>query len=240
MKSIVILPARMGSERLPNKPLLKIEGKSMIRLTVEKVLLSGLSPVVVATDSPLIVKEFEGDREVVCVMTSPDHSCGTERVLEAYEKVSSDLGQFDFIINVQGDEPFIDPELLKGLPAELLKRKDRAEFFTTVTELPESELTDRNVAKVVLDLKQNALIFTREPLEGAYKHTSVYIYTPKFLKTFCSLEQTPLETKYRLEQMRALEHGFNLNCIPLPYDAISINTIEDLQKAGIDNFELFT
>ena len=239
MKSIVIIPARMGSERLPNKPLLKIHGKSMIRHTVEKVMASGIELVAVASDSQIILDEFTGNDNVIPVMTSVSHKCGTERVLEAYQILSKDHGEFDLIINAQGDEPFLDPALFKSLLVELEKRKDKAEFWTTVTTLPKFEKSDKNVAKVVLDLNDNALIFTRDPIECAYKHTSIYVYTPAFLKKFCSLEQTHLEKTYRLEQMRALDNGLTLNCIPLPFDAISINTIDDLHKAGISDFELY-
>lgn len=238
MKPIVIIPARLGSSRLHAKPLLKIEGKSMILLTVEKVLASGIQPVVVASDSELVLDEIRHLEGVIPVMTSVDHTCGTERVLEAYEILSKTHGEFDVIINVQGDEPFISSEMIKILPGELEKRKDLAEFWTTVSELPEEEKQDRNVAKVVLDIDQNALIFTRDDIQCAYKHTSIYVYTPAFLKTFCSLPPSPLEKAYSLEQMRALDNGYKLNCIPLPYDAISINTIEDLDKAKISDYTL--
>jgi len=239
MKSIVIVPARLGSERLPNKPLFKINGKSIILRTLERVLASGLEPIAIASDSDLVLQECATLEKVIPVMTSSEHTCGTERVLEAYEKLSATRGEFDIIINVQGDEPFIAPEMLRALPAVLDKRKERAEFWTTVTELPESERGDINVAKVVLDMEDNALIFTRDPISEAYKHTSVYIYTPDFLNKFCHLPQSPLEKAYRLEQMRALDNGLRLNCIPLPFDSISINTYEDLEKAGITDFEEF-
>lgn len=239
MRSIVIIPARIGSQRIQNKPLLKIEGKSIILRTLERVMASGLEPIALATDSQLILDECAHLNGIHAVLTSSSHKCGTERVLEAYEILAKKLGEFEFIINVQGDEPFIDPGLLQELCRELEKRKNLAEFWTTVTDLPENERADRNVAKVVLNLQQNALIFTRDPIQNAYKHTSVYIYSPDFLKKFCSLPQSPLEKAYSLEQMRALDNGLTINCIPLACDAISINTFEDLKKAGIDNFEIF-
>ncbi len=239
MKPITIIPARLGSERLFGKPLMKIEGKCMIRHTVERVLAGGIQPVAVASDSQLILDEVADYKDVIPVMTSTEHTCGTERVLEAYEILSKTHGPFDIIINVQGDEPFINPDLIQALPEELEKRKDLAEFWTTVTELPDFERSDKNVAKVVLDLKQNALIFTRDDIQNAYKHTSVYIYTPEFLKIFCSLPKSPLEKAYGLEQMRALDNGYKLNCIPLPFDAISINTVEDLEKAKVKEYILY-
>lgn len=239
MKSIVIIPARLKSTRLPNKPLLKIEGVTMIRRTLEKVLAAGVSPVVVAADDQRIIDEVQGIEGVFGVMTRMDHSCGTERVLEAYQNISKTLGEFDVIINVQGDEPFMDPLMLKELVEQLPERRNKAEFWTTVTPINDEEQGDVNVAKVVLDQGDNALIFTRQPLELAYKHTSVYVYTPEFLQTFCSLPPSTLETAYRLEQMRALDNGYTLNCIPLPYDAVSINDEGDLQKAGVKDFEVF-
>ncbi|MBU2647407.1 3-deoxy-manno-octulosonate cytidylyltransferase [bacterium] len=240
MKLIVIVPARIGSERMPNKPLLKFNGKTMIRHTIDRIMESGLHPVALASDSSLILDACSQITGLHPVMTSSSHKCGTERVLEAYEILSSRLGEFDFIVNVQGDEPFISPDMLRQLPEELEKRKGLAEFWTTVTELPESEMADRNVAKVVLDMKDNALIFTRDPIGCALKHTSVYIYTPAFLKKFCTMEPSRLEKAYSLEQMRALENGLTLNCIPLPFDAISVNTYEDLEKAGIQAYEVYT
>lgn len=239
MKSIVIIPARLKSTRLPNKPLLKIDGISMIRRTLQQVLAAGVSPVVVAADDPRIIDEVAGIPGVFGVMTSTKHSCGTERVLEAYDLISKTLGEFDVIINVQGDEPFIDPKMIEELVKELPKRQDRAQFWTTVTPIQDLEQDDINVAKVVLNREQNALIFTRQRLDEAYKHTSVYIYTPAFLRTFCALEPSKLETAYRLEQMRALDNGLPLNCIPLPYDAVSINDEADLKKAGVKSFEVF-
>ena len=239
MKQLVIVPARIGSERMPNKPLLRFNGKSMIRHTIDHILDSGVGPVAMATDSSLIMEECADIDGLLPVMTSSDHTCGTERVLEAYEILSNKLGTIDYIINVQGDEPFISPELIRRIPIELEKRKHLAEFWTTVAELPPSEMSDRNVAKVVLDKQENALIFTRDPIQEAKKHTSVYIYTPDFLRRFCSMEPSSLEKAYSLEQMRALDNGLTLNCIPLPFDAISVNTYEDLEKAGIESYEIF-
>lgn len=239
MKEIVIIPARIGSERMPNKPLLQFDGKSMIRHTVDRIMESGLAPVALASDSQLILDECADIEGLYPIMTSSDHTCGTERVLEAYEILSGKLGTFDIIINVQGDEPFISSDLLRQLPMELEKRKHLSEFWTTVAELPESEMADRNVAKVVLNKQENALVFTRDPIISAWKHTSVYIYTPGFLKKFCNMEPSPLEKAYSLEQMRALDNGLPLNCIPLPFDAISINTYEDLEKAGIQSYRVF-
>ena len=239
MKLITIIPARMGSERLKLKPLLKINGKTMIRHTVERVLKGNIGPVAVASDSELVLDEVRNLDTVIPVMTSENHACGTERVLEAYEKLAGDSGEYDVIVNVQGDEPFVSPDLIRSLPAELEKRRESAQFWTTVTDLSDFEKDDRNVAKVVLDLQQNALIFTRDDIQCALKHTSIYIYTPDFLKKFCQLPPSPLEKAYSLEQMRALDYGYPLNCIPLPYDAISINTVEDLEKAGILDYAFY-
>lgn len=240
MKPIIVIPARLESTRLPCKPLLRINGKAMIRHTVERVLKGGIEPVAVASDAQIVLDEISDVPGVIPVLTAVDHNCGTERVLEAYRILSEQQGDFDIIINVQGDEPFIDPDLIKALPEELEKRKEQAQFWTTVTDITEDEKADRNVAKVVLDLKQNALIFTRDPIACAYKHTSIYIYTPDFLQLFCSLPSSPLEKAYSLEQMRALDNGYRLNCIPLPFDAISINTREDLAKAGISDYQFHT
>ncbi len=239
MKVIAILPARLGSTRLPNKPLLEFDGKTMIRHTAERVLAAGLEHVVVATDSKDIFAECEKIAGVTPLMTSVDHTCGTERVLEAYELIQPKLGDFDLILNVQGDEPFIEPAMVTELLGELEKRQGKAEFFTTVTTVPEGDQEDLNVAKVVVNVEGNALIFTREPLKDAKKHTSVYIYSPAFLKLFCSLPPSPLELSYRLEQMRALDNNHNLQCIDLAYDAVSINDENDLKKAGVTEYKIW-
>ncbi|MCP4294775.1 MAG: 3-deoxy-manno-octulosonate cytidylyltransferase [Proteobacteria bacterium] len=239
MKPIIIVPARMGSQRLPAKPLLRFEGKTMIRHTIDRILVSGLKPVIVATDSDEIFAECSGIEDVIPLMTKTEHSCGTERVLEAYQTISKQLGPFDIIINVQGDEPFVSPTMLKELIREMEQRLEQAEFWTTICDLPEHERDDQNVAKVVVDQKNNALIFTRDYLQSSFKHTSVYVYRPEFLEQFCSLPISPLEKQYRLEQMRALDNGFKLNCLYLPYDAVSINSIEDLEKAGVKDYQLY-
>lgn len=239
LKALTIIPARLASTRLPNKPLLKIEGQSMIRRTVERVLASGASPVALAADDQRILDEVRGLEGVLPVMTSEHHRNGTERVLEAYRKIAAEQGEFDVILNVQGDEPFIEPEMIAEVLRQLPERLKQASFLTTVAPIKEAEQDDPNVAKVVLDLAQNALLFSRLRQESAHKHTSVYIYTPQFLETFCALEPSPLETAYRLEQMRALDHGHKVNCIPLPFDAVSINDEADLAKAGVKDFEVY-
>lgn len=240
MKPIVIIPARLGSKRIPNKPLLRFQGKSLIQHTLRNVINSGVHPIALASDSERVLDEAADFPDIIPVMTSDQHRCGTERVLEAYRMLARDFGAFDVIINIQGDEPFISPSMIKAIPPELEKRQKLAEFWTTVTDLPPEEMADENVAKVVLDMRQNALIFTRKPIDLAKKHTSVYIYTPDFIKHFCSLSPSPLEKAYSLEQMRALDNGLILNCIPLPFDAVSINTVEDLAKAGVDRYDIIT
>ena len=146
MKILAILPARLGSTRLPNKPLLVFDGKTMIRHTAERVLAAGIKDVIVATDSTAIMAECEAIEGVTPLMTSLDHTCGTERVLEAYQLIAPKLGDFDLILNVQGDEPFIDPAMLRELISELNKRQGKAEFFTTVTTVPDADQEDINVA----------------------------------------------------------------------------------------------
>lgn len=233
MKVLGVIPARYGSTRLPGKPLADIRGKTLIRRVYERAALSkSLHRLIVATDDARVmeeVKSFGGN----CVLTSPDHPNGTCRSAEAAQNVDADI-----IINIQGDEPLLDP-LMIDETAELLSTDDAVS--STLCERVEDEkfILDPNVVKVVIDRLGNALYFSRSPIpflrvKGAatiYRHIGIYGYRRDFLFTYAALPATPLSEAESLEQLRILEHGYKMKvgvtkgrCGP------SVDTPEDLKK----------
>lgn len=227
---LAILPARIGSTRLPRKPLLDLGGKPVIVRTFEGIQ-SLFEHIVVATDDAEIesvCKEYE----VPCIMTSTEHSNGTSRCLEAMEAYGQ---EFDYIINVQGDEAFIEPSIVEPL-LELLQTK-KPQAATLKAPLPAYH-SNSNVF-VVTDKNHKALMFSRNPLpfnrDGIkiqrYQHVGIYAYTPKALKLYCSLEPTPLEKAESLEQLRWMEHGKHWLVAESPKKPISIDTPSDYEAA---------
>ena len=231
MNTLCVIPARYASTRLPGKPLADIAGKPMIQHVYERASLAKLpSIVLVATDHAGVqaaVQSFGGQ----VVMTSPQHRTGTDRLAE----VAALYPKVDIIINVQGDEPLIDPQLIDDLAAALID--DPALVMATVmTPLKEPEYHDDNVVKVVTDLQGYALYFSRSlipflrnaPKCSVYKHIGLYAYRRDFLLAFAKLEQTPLEQTESLEQLRALEHGYKIKVLPTACAPVGVDTPEDL------------
>ncbi len=242
MKILGIIPARYGSTRLEGKPLLDICGKPMIQHVYEQAK-KVLEHVVVATDDERIVevvKSFGGN----VVMTSPDHNTGTNRCLEAYRVYTKrhDL-EFNVIINIQGDEPLLNPEQIRLLISCFLDAK--TEMATLVIPVKEKEnLFESGGVYVVLDKLKNALYFSRsvipfirdtEKLDWQkkhtfYKHIGMYAFKPQTLIEFASLQQTTLELVESLEQNRWLENGKKIKVEITDKETIGVDTIEDLEK----------
>ena len=234
MRSIGVIPARFASTRLPGKPLLLIESKPMIQHVWERASrCSKLDELIVATDDDRIyerVTEFGGK----AVLTSPDLKSGSDRAAEAVRELTADV-----VINIQGDEPFIEPALIDNL-VEMFN--DGAAVMVTAVRFSDEndDLADPNIVKVKRDENWNALSFSREMLfsetdssvSGQLVHIGIYGYRHDFLMNFKELEQTPLEITERLEQMRAIEHGFNINLLQTTYHSFSVDTEEDLVKAN--------
>jgi 3-deoxy-manno-octulosonate cytidylyltransferase (CMP-KDO synthetase) len=233
MKATVIIPARYGSTRLAAKPLADLCGKPMIQHVYERaVKASFVESVAVATDDQRIVnavKSFGGR----VVLTAGHHQTGTDRISEVAEKLSARV-----IVNLQGDLPLLVPEMLDELIDQFLQ--DSAVMGTLMREItsPE-ELYNPNVVKVVTDAKGFALYFSRAPIPYVrdvkiagkhYKHYGVYIYQREFLKTFTQLPPSPLEQMEKLEQLRALEHGYRIKVVQTQHDSIEVDTPEDLEK----------
>jgi len=242
MASVAIIPARYGATRLPGKPLLDLCGKPIIQHVYERAQEAGIfSSIIVATDSEDIlrcVRGFGGE----AVMTSPDHVTGTERIAEAALAFESDC-----IVNIQGDEPFVHPEMLRQLCTSF-QTETVAVMGTLCHPLSRYEdVGDPNVVKVVTDVEGFALYFSRSPIPHAmemprvgeiddprgvwYKHVGVYAYRKAFLLQYSKLARSSLEALERLEQLRVLAAGFRIRVYVSAWESIGIDTEEDLEKA---------
>lgn len=241
MKILGIIPARFASSRFPGKPLADIGGKSMIQRVYEQAQKAkSLSKVVVATDDSRIFDHiigFGGE----AYMTAENHPSGTDRCFEALQKAGGS-SKYDYIINIQGDEPFIDPETVEQM-AKLLDFK--TEIATAVKKINDYEtLFDPNVVKAVLTMRKQCLYFSRqtvpyvrghEPetwLEHAdfYKHIGLYAYRNDVLEQISHLPPSPLENTEKLEQLRWLGYGYKIYATITNYESIGIDTPEDLEK----------
>ncbi|TCK60859.1 3-deoxy-manno-octulosonate cytidylyltransferase [Seleniivibrio woodruffii] len=233
--SVVVIPARMASTRLPGKPLRKIAGVPMILRVAENCKKSVAGRVIVATDSQEILEACEGVEGIESTMTADDIQSGTDRVARVAKFVEDDI-----IINVQGDEPFIDPNLINELIKDL-RDNPQVLMNTAACAFDEGEdVKDPNCVKVVLDKNGFALYFSRLPIpydrDGSgnvtyYKHIGIYGFRKSWLIKFASLEQTTLENIEKLEQLRALENGVSIKVIKTDYKPVSVDTEEDLIKA---------
>ena len=244
MKTIVIIPSRYASERLPAKPLAKIAGKTLIERVYRRTKLAeGIDEVYVATDHISIAEEVELHGGSV-IMTSPECPSGTDRVAAAARALELDD---DIVINVQGDEPLIAPEVITAL-ATAMRDDPTIQVATPISRLKNPrDLTDPNVVKVVMDAKRNALYFSRQTIPYIrdlgddeidfwmnafpyFKHIGVYAYRAEVLKQFVTLGVSRLEQAERLEQLRLLEAGIPIRCVRVDYESVAVDTPEDIKK----------
>ncbi len=242
--SFIIIPARYGSERLPAKPLANIQGMTMIeRVYRQCERAEGIDEIYVATDHEAIMTEVKhfGGR---AVMTSTNCASGTDRVAEAAKLLGL---QAATIINVQGDEPLIDPKVLTALDLEMQSHPEVL-VATPVTPLKRSEdLLNPNVVFAVKDRNNNALYFSRHPIPFLrtlgteavdkwpkqhlyFKHIGVYAYRAEILKQFVALGESTLERAERLEQLRLLEAGIPIRCVEVEYESVAVDTAEDVRR----------
>lgn len=231
--AVAIIPARYGSTRLPGKALADIKGKSLIRRVYEQVeRASSLARVAVATDDERIVREVESFGGNV-VMTSPDHKSGTDRVAEAAAVIGGDI-----IVNVQGDEPLIDPSVINAVIGKITADSGIVCSTAASPIRDEAEFLNPNAVKVVIDSRGHALYFSRSPIPfyrdsvfcGAFLHTGIYCFNRDFLMRYAGLEQTPLEKAEKLEQLRILENGYAIGVIVSAYRSMGVDTPEDLER----------
>jgi len=235
---VAVIPARAASTRLPGKPLLDIAGKPMVVRTAERAALSGARQVVVATDDTRI-RDVVAAHGFQALMTRPDHPTGTDRLAEVAEHLG--LDDDAVVVNVQGDEPLIEPTLIDAV-AQLLARSPEAAIATCAAPIGDAQaLFNPNVVKVVCDARGGALYFSRAPIPWArdaladgqqrlaaglpaLQHIGLYAYRAGFLKRFPGLAVGTLETFESLEQLRAMENGFR----------IAVMTVDSHPAAGVD------
>ena len=240
MKTVGIIPARYGSSRFPGKPLAMIKGKTMIQRVCEQTWKSKLDDVVVATDDIRIADEvlkFGGKY----VMTDPRHQSGTDRCCEALEILEE---PYDAVINIQGDEPFIDSQHI-NLLVDMISRDD-TQLASLVKRIDdEEELFGSNKVKVVMDKSGNALYFSRNPIpymrnvahekwlqKGCfYQHLGIYAYKAATLRQIATMQPTALELAESLEQLRWLENGLSIRMAIVEAGSLAIDSPADLAKA---------
>ncbi len=229
----MVIPARFASERFPGKPLADLAGKPMVVRVLERCRRArGVDRVWVATDDARIadaVRAHGGD----VAMTSDLCPSGTDRVAEAARELPP---EFQVILNVQGDEPLIEPFAIEALAMAF--NDARVRMATLARALPRSEIDNPNVVKVVRNRKGDAMYFSRSPIpmvrDGGRAeflgHVGIYGYRRDFLAEFAELAPTPLERAEKLEQLRALEHGIPIRVMATPYAGIGVDTPADLEK----------
>ncbi len=232
---MIIIPARMASTRFPNKILAKIDGVPMVIQTAKAV--KDIDKVVIATDSEEVVK-ISNDYGFEAVLTSKNHKSGTDRINEAAAKLGLDKNEI--ILNVQADEPFIEKEVIKKV-FDLTKKNlqnDNILMNSAYKLVEKEEAKDTNLVKVVTDSSNIALYFSRSlipyPREETEKykgHLGIYGFSRKNLEKFCSLAPAPLEDIEKLEQLRALYHGYKVALVEVKTESFGIDTPQDLQRA---------
>jgi 3-deoxy-manno-octulosonate cytidylyltransferase (CMP-KDO synthetase) len=232
---LVVIPARLGSTRLPRKPLADIGGIPMVIRVAERAKQSLAHSVVVATDSPEIQAACDEHR-IECLLTRADHPTGTDRIAEVAQLLK--LPSNALIVNVQGDEPLIPPELINQVASTLAEHKECAISTVAVPITDAIEINNPNVVKVVLNRSGEALYFSRAPIPFVrdaqadqqtehLRHLGIYAYRADFLQAYTRLEPAPPEQAEALEQLRALWNGYR----------IAVHTASEAPPAGVDTPE---
>ena len=233
MKFLGVIPSRYASTRLEGKPLKDICGHTMIEWVYKRTKLSNLDEVVVATDDERIYEEVErfGGK---AILTSKEHENGTSRIAE----VCTTYEDYDVIVNVQGDEPLIEPEMINSI-INSFKEDDTISMSTLKYKIDTmEEIENPNYVKVITDKKGYALYFSRSvipyprklEIQNYYKHVGIYGYKRDFVVEYAKMEPTPLELSESLEQLRALENGYRIKVMETPYKIIGVDTQEELEK----------
>lgn len=233
---MIIIPARIGSSRFPNKVLADIGGIPMVIRTAKAV--EDIDNVVIATDSQEVIG-IASNHGIQAILTSSKHQSGTDRIYEAAQKL--DLDENEIVINVQGDEPFIETAVVRAVYNLTKKNKDddRIMMNSCYKIISNPEADDPNIVKVVTDSNSIALYFSRAKIPyprdhhfNTYKgHLGIYGFTVKSLRNFCMLNPAPLEEIEKLEQLRALYYGYKVALIEVNTESFGIDTMEDLEKA---------
>ena len=236
-KIVAVIPARYNSTRLPGKVLEKIGGKTMLNLVWEQVKKTTLvEEVIIATDDIRVIAEAENFGGQV-EMTFSSHKSGTDRCAQ----VASQFWETDIVLNIQADEPFIDPKIIDMLAQKMID-DDWIEIASLCTEIKDlKEANDQNVVKIVRDRFNKALYFSRasipyfrdekESFKNQFRHVGIYAYRNKTLQSISKLNESFLERAEKLEQLRWIENGHTIHVFETDYKGIGIDTPEDLEKA---------
>lgn len=239
MNAVIVIPARMASSRLPGKPLADIAGMPMIEQVWRRAIEANLGPVIVASGDPEIT---EAIRSVggTAIETNPDHPSGSDRIFEAVQMFDP-KGEFDVVVNLQGDLPTIDPSAIRAVIA-VLEDSD-SDIGTLAAEIRDQhEETDPNVTKAIVSFDPNgksgrALYFTRASAPTGdgplFHHVGIYSYRRQALARFVSLPPSPLEVRERLEQLRALEAGMSVGVALIDTVPAGVDTPADLERARV-------
>lgn len=233
MKILCVIPARYASTRLPGKPLADIAGKPMVVRVYNQVVHSKLATdVIVAVDDERVLEAVHthGGK---AMMTSPEHPTGTDRLAE----VALEYPDVDVVINVQGDEPLIEPELIDRL-AQCFIDDPKVDMATVKTPLAPEDIDNPSNVKVITDQQNFAIYFSRSVIPykrntmdlPIYKHIGIYGYRRNFLLQYAAMDPTPLEEAESLEQLRAIENGYKIKVIDTPSQFVGVDTPEDLEK----------
>ncbi|MBK9257401.1 MAG: 3-deoxy-manno-octulosonate cytidylyltransferase [Saprospiraceae bacterium] len=240
MKTCIIIPSRLASTRLPEKALADILGKSLIQRVYEQASLSKeADDVIVATDHDKIFRHVQSFGGKV-IMTSPEHQSGTDRISEVAANIDADI-----LINVQGDEPLINPHQID----ELIRRIKSPEIQIATQKYritDPNELFNYNIVKVITDRQDKVLYFSRQAVPGHrdlpyrnwlesfpyYKHVGIYAFKRKTLLEITQLPLSPLENAESLEQLRWLENGYPIHCFETKYSTVGVDTEEDVDKVN--------
>ena len=236
-KTAIIIPIRMASSRFPGKFHADLHGKPMIHHVIDRARESGLTNIFVACDHDNHYKLVR-DYGVNAVMTNMDHQSGSDRSYEALQQIDPH-GQFEYIVNLQGDMPFFDPGVINSAVTQLYN-DPIADISTMVCPLfDEEDIKDPNAVKVVFNKNNHAMYFSRlpvpYPMNGSktnyFYHVGLYVYRRKALEKYVNLPQSDLEISERLEQLRALENGMVIKVGMAPNIPVSVDTPEDLEYA---------
>jgi len=233
MKTLVIIPSRLSATRLPGKPLLKINGLSIISHVFKKAEEANIGEVIVATGDQEIIDDVKKNGGQA-ILTNNQHQTGTDRIYEAIEKI--DNSNIDLVMNLQGDEPLMNIDDIKNLNNQMIK--NNAELGTLASNILEKEFyKNQNIVKVITNESLNnsnfpeAIDFMRKILDSrknVYHHLGIYCYQKETLKNFISFNQSSNEVKHKLEQLRALDNNIKINVALAKSSPIGVDTEEDL------------
>jgi 3-deoxy-D-manno-octulosonate cytidylyltransferase len=237
MKYVALIPARLSSSRLPNKMMALLGGQPVIVHTAEAVKQTGLFDEVIVVCDSTVIADAVTKAGIKAMLSKKEHASGTDRIAEAAAGIDADV-----FVNVQGDEPFMQKELLQKIIAVFEADQNNAVEIVSPVKIitDEADITNPNVVKVVVDNSMNALYFSRSPIPylrdadvqpAYYRHIGVYAFRKQTLLRFATLSETPLEKAEKLENLRMLEHGMKIRMVLTDYSGIGIDTEDDLNKA---------